>query len=291
MKLARAGRGMRWRREEKATPHQPNKFLEEALQQNKREGLVLAVKARLLSLVVIGIFLIYLVWDFSVIYYEVLILAFAVIGWAQIRFGRVERSRTELFLLFLDLALMTVVLVVPNPLDGRPWSVGMQYKYGNFPYFFVLLASAALAYSWRTLFAVAGYTTILWMGAFYWASRIDPSLPELSAKIQAAIEGYPENYLVLDPNHIFFESRIQEILIFFIVACILALILRSGTSLSAKCGSNPLPSCSRILSVSRKWRSNRRRKASSTCCVNSIREWRTPSSRIRERWTSFWAMV
>ena len=99
-----------------------NKFLHEALNQNKHEGLLLAVKARTICLVIIGLFLIYLSPDWYVLYYEILIVAFMLIGWAQVKIGRVERSRAELFLIFLDLALMTAVLVVPNPWDPRPWS-------------------------------------------------------------------------------------------------------------------------------------------------------------------------
>jgi len=200
-----------------------HKYLDEALAQNKHQGLVLAVKARMVSLAVIAVFLLYLTPHFSVIYYEVLILGFALIGWAQLKIGKVGRSRAELFLLFLDLALMTIVLVVPNPLDGRPWSIGMQYKYANFPYFYVLLAGAALAYSWRTLFAVAGYTVVLWIGAYFWARNQPSSIADLSDKVGAALKGYPDILEFADPNHIVFEARIQEVLIFVIVAGMIAL--------------------------------------------------------------------
>ena len=40
---------------------------------------------------------------------------FAVIGWAQLKVGKVGRSRPELFLIFCDLALLTFLTVVPNP--------------------------------------------------------------------------------------------------------------------------------------------------------------------------------
>ncbi|TNE35071.1 MAG: adenylate/guanylate cyclase domain-containing protein, partial [Alphaproteobacteria bacterium] len=212
-----------FRRREDVTEENTNKFLYEALETNKREGLILSVKTRVVSLIVIGAFLVYLMPYVQVFYYEALIFGFVLIGLAQLSIGRVGRSRAELLLIILDLALMTIVLVVPNPLDPHPWSIGMQYKYGNFPYFFVLLAGAAMAYSWRTLFAVALYTSVLWMGAYYWAIHQDPALPELSARITEIIKDYPETFRLLDPNHINFEARLQEILIFCIVAGILAL--------------------------------------------------------------------
>jgi adenylate cyclase len=200
-----------------------NKFLDEALEQDKREGQILAIKARSISLAVIGLFLIYLLQDFSVIYYEVLIGAFMLNGWAQLRVAKVGKSRAELFLMFVDLALMTIILVVPNPFDDRLWSVAMQYKFANFPYFYVLLAAATLAYSWRTMFAVATWTSGLWMAGYFWAINQEDTAPQVTAKVREALVDYPNFLDVLDPNHILLESRIQDILLFLIVAAILAL--------------------------------------------------------------------
>ena len=200
-----------------------NKYLDEALRENKREGLRLAVKARTIALVIIGLFLIYLVQDLSVLYYELLIAAFMLNGWAQLRVGKVEKSKMELSLLFLDLALMTVIILVPNPFSHEQWSVAMQYKYAGFPYFYIFLAGATLAYSWRTVIAVFTWTCGLWGAGYAWAVFQDDKFPELTAKIQDTLIGYPEMLLFLDPHHIAIESRVQELLIFGIVAGILAL--------------------------------------------------------------------
>lgn len=200
-----------------------NKFLNEALKDNKREGLTLAIKARTIALAIIAVFLIYLVQDMSVIYYEVLIAALMLNGWAQLRVGKVGKSRIELLLLFFDLALMTLILVVPNPLSDQHWSVAMQYKYANFPYFYVLLASATLAYSWRTVFAVATWTSGLWMAGYFWAIYQPDRISDVTLKVQEALVGYPEILEFVDPSYIILEARLQEILVFAIVAAILAL--------------------------------------------------------------------
>lgn len=200
-----------------------NKFLDESLEQDKREGQKLAIKARSISLAVIGLFLIYLLQDFSVIYYEVLIGAFMLNGWAQLRVAKVGKSRAELFLMFVDLALMTIILVVPNPFDDRLWSVAMQYKFANFPYFYVLLAAATLAYSWRTIFAMATWTSGLWMAGYLWAINQEDTIPEITSKVREALVDHPNFLEVLDPSHILIESRIQDILLYLIVAAILAL--------------------------------------------------------------------
>lgn len=218
--LPSAARKVRLFEEEKTVS---NRFLDEALRENKREGLKSAVKARSIALMIIGLFLIYLVQDWSVIYYEVLVAAFLLNGWAQLSVGKVGKSRMELALLFFDLALMTVILVVPNPFTDEHWSVAMQYKYAGFPYFYILLASATLAYSWRTVIAVFTWTTGLWMGAYIWAIYQDDKFPQLTEQIRTVLDGRPEMLDVLDPFHIPIELRIQELLIFGLVAGILAL--------------------------------------------------------------------
>ncbi|MDF2368333.1 adenylate/guanylate cyclase domain-containing protein [Sneathiella sp.] len=200
-----------------------NKYLYEALNQNKREGLMLAVRARTISLFIIGAFLIYLSPNWYVLYYEVLIVGFLLIGWAQIKIGRVERSRAELLLILFDLALLTIVLVVPNPWDPRPWSVAMQFKFGNFPYFFILLAGAALAYSWRTLLPVTIFTVALWIGAYFWAVSQPDAIAEISESVREVLGGYSNIAHFVDPGTIPIEPRIQEVLIFALVAGILGL--------------------------------------------------------------------
>jgi adenylate cyclase len=89
--------------------------------------------------------IIYPTWE--QLYYVVLLGLFALIGWGQVRVGRVGVSRPELALLFCDLALLTFINVVPNPFGSAHWPVAMQYHFGNFIYFFVLLSGATLAYS------------------------------------------------------------------------------------------------------------------------------------------------
>ena len=134
--------GARSRRNSEADTVQ---FAQATLAAAKQEGLQLAVRARYVALAVIACLLPILNPSWEQLFYVVLLGLFALIGWAQTKVGRVGVSRVELLLLFCDLALLTFVAVVPNPFGSGTWPVAMQYHFGNFIYFFVLLSCATLA--------------------------------------------------------------------------------------------------------------------------------------------------
>ncbi len=203
----------------------PDRFVEQALVADKQEGLLLAVRARWLALAVIAVLLPLINWRFEVLYYEGLLVCFAVIGWLQLKLGRVGASRPELVVMFCDLALMTITLVVPNPLSHgtADWPAAMQYDFGNFLYFFILLSSATLAYSWRTVVAMGVWTAGLWIVGMIWVYFQPVTDPGLSNRILAAVNGNERMAEILDPNRIFFDERAQEVVIFMIVAATLAL--------------------------------------------------------------------
>jgi adenylate cyclase len=206
-------------------------FAQAALAAAKKEGLQLAVRARYVALAVIACLLPILNPAWEQLYYVVLLGLFALIGWAQAKVGRVGVSRVELALLFCDLALLTFVAVVPNPFGAGHWPVAMQYHFGNFIYFFVLLAGATLAYSWRTVIAVGTWTTALWIVGMVWVWWQGDRAPELTARIAAATGSDHRLFQMISPNSIVFSARIQEIVVFMIVAVILAIAVRRGNDL------------------------------------------------------------
>ena len=125
--------------------------------------------------------------------------------------------------MFCDLALMTFTLTVANPLVDDPWPLAMQYRFGNFVYFFVLLSGAALAYSWRTIVAMGVWTTGLWMAAMVWVIFQPVDQPDLSTAARQAFAGAPGLLEFLDPNAVHVPVHVKEVVIFLIVAGTLAL--------------------------------------------------------------------
>ena len=174
-------------RNRRDTESETVQFAQTALANAKHEGLRLAVRARYVALAVIACILPIINPNWEVIYYIALLGLFALIGWAQLRVGRVGVSRPELALLFCDLALLTFVSVVPNPWSTAHWPIAMQYHLDNFIYFFVLLSGATLAYSWRTVIAVGTWTSGLWIAGMIWVWFQPDRDPELTARIAAAI--------------------------------------------------------------------------------------------------------
>jgi adenylate cyclase len=206
-------------------------FAQAALAAAKQEGLQLAVRARYVALAVIACLLPILNPAWEQLYYVALLGLFALIGWAQARVGRVGVSRPELALLFCDLALLTFVLVGPNPFGSGHWPAAMQLHLGNFIYFFVLLSGATLAYSWRTVIAVGTWTSALWIIGIAWVWWQPDRDPALTARIAAAIGSDHRLFQVISPNSIVFGERIQEIVVFMIVAVTLAAAVRRSNDL------------------------------------------------------------
>jgi adenylate cyclase len=206
-------------------------FAQAALAAAKREGLQLAVRARYVALAVIACLLPIINPAWEQLYYLPLLGLFALIGWGHVKVGRVGVSRPELALLFCDLALLTFIAVVPNPFGGGHWPVAMQLHFGNFIYFFVLLAGATLAYSWRTVIAVGTWTAGLWIIGILWVWWQPDRAPELTARVTAAVGGDQRLLQLISPNSIVFGTRIQEIVVFLIVAVTLAVAVRRSNDL------------------------------------------------------------
>lgn len=197
--------------------------LDEALARDKREGLVLAVRARWIAMAVLAVLLIYLNPFWNVLYYHAILAGFALIAWAHLKVGRVGRSRAELLLLLCDVALMTVAVVVPNPFRTDVWPLAMQYRYGGIAYFYLLLAIAVLAYSWRTILMLTFWVVVAWLAALTWVLLMPIAHPELSQRAAEAFAGFPQLLIMLDPNAVLIPDRVQELVVFALVAAILAI--------------------------------------------------------------------
>lgn len=204
----------------------PNKYTEAALERHKREGLELSVRMRWVIMPLIAVLLVIINPHWDVLFYHGILVLLVLNGWLLQRVGRVERSRLEMTLIVADLALMTIGMVMPNPLSHEAQPLAMQYWYDNFLYFFVILAAGTLAFSWRTVIAIGSLTTVMWTLALGIAWWVATPYPELSAAAQQAFGADPELASRLDPNNFHIRLRLQEVVIFMIVAVMLGFSAR-----------------------------------------------------------------
>ena len=202
---------------------QDRQYILTALEEHKRRGVELAVWTRWIMLPIVAVFLIAVHPVWSQIYYVVLLGLLCLNGWFMRRVARVERSRAELSLILLDILVMTFGMVVPNPFDPQPIPVPMLYHYGNFIYFFMILSAGALAYSWRTVIAIGVWTAVIWLGASYGVSRFAPGNAEMSAALAAIVGPDSHMWELMNPFRVNFQIRIQEAMVFLLVAGTLAL--------------------------------------------------------------------
>ncbi|MEM7300853.1 MAG: adenylate/guanylate cyclase domain-containing protein [Pseudomonadota bacterium] len=221
-------------REQEELRASENKYLASALEVEKLEGHRMAVVARTVALGIIGVLLPFLNPNWNVLYYEALLILFVAVGWAQLRFARVGMSRIELVLIYCDLALMTIICTVPNPFLSEEIPTAFTYRFDTFIYFFLFLALGTLAYSWRTVIAMGMWVMILWMIGVTGVSFLGTEFPNLTGKVAEAV-GYHEIMAdVLDPNSPLVSNRVQEIVVFMLVAVILAIKGRRSNALLMK---------------------------------------------------------
>ena len=206
-------------------------FARAALERHKREGMMLAVRARWFALAVIAVMLPIVNFRFEMIYYEAFLILFALNGWAQLRAARVERSGLEVVLLLLDLVLMTIVVVAPNPLAPLDWPQEMQYRFHSHQYFYIFLAFGTLAYSWRTVRGYAMMAALIWGTGVLIVWLQQPDLRPLTDQVYQAFPDDPRLAEVIDPHNIRFDVRLQEVVTFFLAATMLSLTVRRFSDL------------------------------------------------------------
>ena len=202
---------------------QQNPYLMEALEREKYEGHRLAVFARTVALGTLAVLVPILVPELHTLFYVGIILLFILIGWLQLRAARVGQSRTELLLIFADLALLTVAFTVTSPFQPEIIPTAFNYRFDNFIFYFLFLALGTLAYSWRTVWAMGFWTAGFWaiglIGVYFFGFTLE-GLTEASNAI------YPDSELLrwgLDPNGLQFTERVEEIVVIIMVGVILGL--------------------------------------------------------------------
>ena len=197
-----------------------------ALERHRREGMELAFRARWVALAIFAVMLPAISSIGTALYFQGLIVLLIVVGWLQRRMATLGRSKLVLLLACADILIMTVAIAAPNPLQPLDWPPPMQLRSGAFMYFYVFLAFGTLAYSWWTVLGIGSVTALIWTAAIVLVWAISTPDAGLAAAAKAAF-GHSRVMLdYLDPNSLLAWVRVQEIIVFLVVAWILSTTVR-----------------------------------------------------------------
>ena len=196
-------------------------FVADALRENKREGIVLAFRARVVACVAAGLMIATSVPFPGWLYLWAFLALFVLIGALQVRLARFEPSRWEIGLLMLDVVLLVFMMLAPNPLLAEDWPASTAYQFDAYKYVFVFLAATTVGYSWRTVFSFGTWVALVWLSAalLMWAVMGDHS--ELRGRLLDAVGGNVNFLEAIDPTLVAWRFRIEEAVVVLLVTIIL----------------------------------------------------------------------
>lgn len=189
----------------------------------ERRGRRLMVIARSLALIAVAILILFIAEFPAVLYYHALILVFIAIGgvmwWMDLR--QLYRPWHSYLFIVLDLVLMAITLLVPNPFVSEPWPAQFGFRFNNSVYFYMILVG--LAFSYRPALVIWGGVvgTLVWTVGVVWIISL-PNTVLLSAA-DNTIDQLMTFYA--DPTFVEIGARIQEIVVYAIVAGLLSLVV------------------------------------------------------------------
>jgi adenylate cyclase len=193
--------------------------------QEERNGQRLALKGRLITLVPIMILLLFVTPIPDVFYYHAEIVLFGLLGLAGFYWQRNRNYRPWHQHLFAtaDFALLTFILLIPNPLATLDYPPQMTYHLNNAMYLYVVLLG--LAFSYRPINVVIGGLAgaACWGIGLAWMLTLPDTLSILNVSTDKLIAdpfGYLSNIMFIDLG-----VRLQEVVVFLVCAGLVATLV------------------------------------------------------------------
>lgn len=194
-----------------------------AFEQEERDGQHLAIRGRTLALLTIAVLLCFIAPFPFVLYYHALLAAFILIGLFDAWLSRRGLSRPwhDYAFAVADFALLSFTLVYPNPFSEDVFPPQLNLQAGNFVYFFVMLCGLAFSFRPLVMFwgGVAG--AIAWSAGVFWVAI----QPDSRTDIPEGLTPQEEVAFTLSPSFVNLENHLVEIVVFLIVAGLLATIV------------------------------------------------------------------
>lgn len=195
----------------------------EAFAEEQRASTYLAIKCRTAALVVIAILLCFLVSFPAVFYYHALILVFILSGLANLALMRsgLLRSWHPFVFIFADFALISFTLLYRNPFIETDLPHQFILRFGNFAYLFVLLTGLAFSYRPALVFWGGLAGALCWGAGVIWLLGLPDTITEYD--LPGSTRGIALAFF--EPTFIDIGIRVQEIVLFLIVAGLLGTVV------------------------------------------------------------------
>ena len=203
-------------------------YLDRTFREAEQAGLRIAIKGRLVALVLLGA---YLVVSRIANPEHALELGLGIAGFAALGLihypligSRHDRVWLKYAFITLDIAVLSLLMATQPIFDTVDVPQAMSFRNTVFPFYFVILGVAAFSFSpglvlWSGIMGAAG-----WLGAFAWAVRDMPVRFDWS---DIGTSPTTEHFLsiFLSPDFIGTGSRIQESVAYLVVAALIAAVM------------------------------------------------------------------
>lgn len=203
-----------------------------SLEMEQREAQYAALKGRAVALLAIGLLVTPLVpWPGPLYLYFVLSI-FALLGWGAWFVGNKPWTKVwhQYAFVTADFALMSFVLIYPNPLLPLDYPPQLILRYGNFIFFFVLLAGLTYAYQPRLVLWGGLSAAFWWSVGVFWLLKM-PGTVRLSPNDSSLDE---QLIAFATPTYIDLGTRVQEIGVLLIVSGLLALAVKRSRAVAIR---------------------------------------------------------
>ena len=196
---------------------------EQSLSAEEAAGRRLAMMGRNAALVVIALLLAVVNPYPGFLYYEALLGLFLVVGAARYVLERRGswQGWHDYLLIGLDFALLTFTLLYPNPLAPFDYPAQMSLRFGNFVYFYVLLAGLAFGFQPRRVVWGGIIGALAWLSGIVWLIALPDTVvfPSETGTFDSELA------ILAMPTLVDLDMVTRDLVVFLIIAGMVALVV------------------------------------------------------------------
>lgn len=214
-------------RTNKATPDELPSLREE-----QRAAQYTALYGRIVALFAIAVLVTVLVPWPGPLYLYLILFVFAVLGWSGwfVEKATWGKSWHQYGFVTADFVLMSFVLLYPNPLLPLDYPPQFIFRYGNFIFFFILLAGLTYVYRPRLVLWGGFSAALCWAIGTLWMLKLPDTtrLPPDDLSLEATLKAFAT------PTYIDIGIRVQEVSVLLITAGLLALAVKRARKVAIR---------------------------------------------------------